>query len=336
MRQPTPASVSTATRIVEPWRCAIGSRLASLVSRTQMIVTSHLSERDRCVDLCSALGLLRSAHDDETGRPGRRLPFDRHHGGCSSRHRPSVRSEPLCLRMSLCRPALHRARLCAHAARREGAPRRGIEPPPDPSYGALSNSSRGVWLPLSMDPGVHCGVGGPSRLGKAASKAVSRRGRALRCRAQRQPACSSAPRPHQGGGPECTAGRLPDVSRPGHRPLRQRRRAARLCSARPGGAKEPALGLAGCAAGSGAGQLRGRGSELRSTPEEPRTWGIYDTIEQAVGDIGREFSHQPAIRPISGRCEHRRESMAGTSLGHCGPFQILRHAVGVGVEGCAP
>ena len=297
---------------------------------------SHLSERNRCVDLYSALGLLWFAHDDEAGQPGRRLLLDRHHGGCSPRRRSSVRSEPLCLRMSLCRPALHRARLCGCAAHRGGAPRSGIEPPPHPSSGALSNSSRGVWLPLSMDPGVHCGVGGPSRLGKAASKAVSRRGRALRCRAQRQPACSSAPRPHQGGGHECTAGRLPDVRRPGHRPLRQRRRAARLCLARPGGAKEPALGLAGCAAGSGAGQLRGRASELRSTPEEPRTCGTEDAIEQAVGDIGREFSDQPAIQPISGRCEHRRDSKAGASLGHCGPFQILRHAVGVGVEGCAP
>ena len=297
---------------------------------------SHLSERNRCVDLYSALGLLWFAHDDEAGQPGRRLLLDRHHGGCSLRRGPPVRSGPLCLRMALCRRALHRARLCVHAAWREGAPRRGIEPPPDPSYGALSNSSRGVWLPLSMDPGVHRGVGGPSRLGKAASKAVSRRGQALRCRAQRQPACSSAPRPHQGGGHECTAGRLPDVRRPGHRPLRQRRRAARLCPARPGGAKEPALGLAGCAAGSGAGQPRGCGSELRPTPEESRAWGIYDTIEQAVGDIGRKFSHQPAVQSVSGRCEHRRESKAGASLAHCGPFQILRHAVGVGVEGCAP
>jgi hypothetical protein len=336
MRQPTPASVSTATRIVEPWRCAIGSRLASLVSRTQMIVTSHLSERDRCVDLCSALGLLRSAHDDETGRPGRRLPFDRHHGGCSSRHRPSVRSEPLCLRMSLCRPALHRARLCGCAAHRGGAPRSGIEPPPHPSSGALSNSSRGVWLPLSIDPGVHCGVGGRSRLGKAASEAMSRRDRTPRCRAQRQPACSRAPRPYQGGGHECTAGCLPDVRRPGHRAVRQRRSAARLCPIRPGGAKEPALGLVGCAAGSGARQPRGRRSELRSTPEEPRTCGTEDAIEQAVGDVDREFSDRPAVQPIGGRREHRRESMAGASLGHCGQFQSLRHAVGVDVEGCAP
>ena len=73
-----------------------------------------------------------------------------------------------------------------------------------------------------------------------------------------------------------------------------------------------------------------------ATPEEPRTCGIYDTIEQAVGDIGREFSHQPAIRPIGGRCEHRCDSKVGASLAHCGPFQSLRHAVRVESEGCAP
>jgi hypothetical protein len=28
--------------------------------------------------------------------------------------------------------------------------------------------------------------------------------------------------------------------------------------------------------------------------------------------------------------------MAGASLGHCGQFQSLRHAVGVDLEGCAP
>jgi hypothetical protein len=193
-----------------------------------------------------------------------------------------------------------------------------------------------VWLPLSMDPGVHCGVGGRSRLGKAASEPVSRRDRTLRGRAQRQPACSRAPRPYQGGGHECTAGCLPDVRRPEHRPVRQRRRAARLCPARPGGAKKPALGLAGCAAGSGARQLRGRRSELRSMPEEPRTCSTEDTIEQAVGDVGRKSSRQPAVQPVGGRCEYRRESMEGASLGHCGPFQSLRHAVGVDVEGCAP
>jgi hypothetical protein len=34
----------------------------------------------------------------------------------------------------------------------------------------------------------------------------------------------------------------------------------------------------------------GRRSELLSTPEGPRTCGSYDTIEQAVGDVRREFS----------------------------------------------